>query len=194
MEINMKEITNYKLTEDITVGELQVWINLKDDQSKERIIKLIHHRIYNRYIQYINEKQNGFLKMAVSCLIIETLESFKNGIPNTSGKSKNMFKSFFETEEEFFPEFKDLYKDFYYNIRCGILHQAETTNAWRILRKGNLLNRSEKEINAYEFVKSLNRSLDSYLQRLKDETFDSPLWTNAIVKLEDICENCKVKA
>lgn len=194
MEIDMKEINSYKLTEDVTVGDLKIWMNLKDEQSKEKIIKLIHHRIYNRYIQHINAKQNGFLKMAVSCLIIETLESFKKGIPNTSGKSKSMFKSFFETEEEFFPGFKDLYKDFYYNIRCGILHQAETTNAWRILRKGNLLNKSDKEINASEFVKSLDKSLNSYLKRLRNEKIDTQLWVNAIVKLEDICENCKVKA
>lgn len=189
----MKEISSYKLTEDITVGDLQEWINLKDQKSKEKIISLIHHRIYNRYIQHINEKQNGFLKMAVSCLIIETLESFKKGIPNTSGKSQTMFKSFFVTEEEFFPGFKDIYRDFYFNIRCGILHQAETTNAWRIVRKGKLLNSSEKEINASEFVKSLNKSLDSYLLRLKNENIDSQLWSNAFVKLIDICENCKVK-
>jgi hypothetical protein len=47
------------------------------------------------------------------------------------GKVVRCSKIFFQSEVAFFPGFKDI--DFYSVIRCGILHQAETKNAWRVL-------------------------------------------------------------
>ena len=189
----MKDINDYQLTENITVGELKVWIVEKNDTSKNKIIEFINHRFTNRYLKHLNNIDIGFLKMAICCLTIETLECFKQGRENTrkNGAGIKMLKDFFKTEKHNFPEFENIYKAFYYNIRCGILHQAETNNAWRIRRDGELLNLDERCINSVKFVKALEKSLDDYLYKLQSEKMDSELWGKAITKLESICRHCE---
>ena len=95
--------------------------------------------------------------MAISCLMIETLESFKQGEKDTKRISQKMFVDFFKTEEKHFPDFKDIAIDFYKSIRCGILHQAETTNAWRILAINALLDKTNRTVNATKFVKAIRK-------------------------------------
>lgn len=191
----MKNIDDFKLTRNITVKEAREWIASKDESSKSKLISLIDHRFTNRYLKHLDPAINdsGFFKMAICSLMIETMESFKQGEKNTKGKSKQMFIDFFETEEAFFPEFKDVSIDFYNNIRCGILHQAETTNAWRILRAGSLLNKSERTINADKFVKALKSSLENYINNLKENNINDTegIWSKAIIKINDICNNCQ---
>lgn len=188
-----KNIANFLLTRTVTVGQAREWIKKKDDNSKDCLVKLIHHRFNNRYVKHLHGIDSGFLKMAVACLMIETLESFRQGRKDTKGKSEKMFEDFFATEEKFFPGFKDISSDFYASIRCGILHQAETTNAWRILRKDVLLDKTNKTINSTKFVGALNKSLDKYVNELKISDLNSTLWKNAMLKIEDICDNCEVK-
>jgi len=187
-----KNIDTYLLTGDITVGQARAWMKRKDIYAKSNLIKLIHHRFHNRYVKHVKKIDSGFLKMAVSCLMIETLESFRQGRKDTKGKGvgKKMFKDFFTLEQKLFPGFKDIAADFYSSIRCGILHQAETTNAWRILRKGPLLDEMHWAINATKFVHSLDGSLDSYVESLKSNDFNSKIWKNALFKIEDVCQNC----
>jgi hypothetical protein len=191
----MKNINDFELTKHVTVGQLKTWISKSDDASKRKIINLISHRFTNRYTKHLRDIDSGFLKMAISCLTIETLESFKQGKENTKGRGVGlkMFKDFFETEQSLFPGFIDIYDDFYYSIRCGILHQAETTNAWRILRSDVLLDTKKRTINATKFVAALERALDNYVRELEVNDLDSRIWKNALVKLEDICKNCQVK-
>ncbi|SKC97569.1 hypothetical protein SAMN05660461_0949 [Chitinophaga ginsengisegetis] len=187
----MKDINDYKLTDTVTVGEVRYWLANRDDTAKKKIIMLIDHRFTNRYIKHLSTIDSGFLMMAISCLTIETLESFKQGEKNTNGKSKKMFKDFFLSEKSHFPDFSGICNDFYSDIRCGILHQAETTNAWRILRTGPLLIESDKVINARRFVEALEKSIEDYIKRLQGEDWNSVIWKNAIVKIEDICDNCE---
>lgn len=187
----MKDINKYQLTENITVGQVKKWLATQDAESKERLIFLINHRFENRYIKHLGNIDSGFLKMAIGCLTIEAIESFKQGKKDTNGEGIDIFKSFFTSEEVDFPGFKEISRDFYKNVRCGILHQAETKNAWRILRTGNILDKSEKAINATKFVHSIEKSLKRYIKDLEVKDFNDPLWKNAIFKLKDICENCK---
>src|SRR5688572_11831414 len=144
----MKEIDKYLLTGGITIGQAQEWMRKKDPMAKTNLIVLIHHRFHDRYVKHLKRIDSGFLKMAVSCLMIETLESFRQGRKDTKAKGvgQKMFKDFFEIEKKLFPGFVSISVEFYYDIRCGILHQAETNNAWRILRMGPVLNTSEKTI------------------------------------------------
>lgn len=189
----MKDISEYLLTGETTVGELLEWISKKDDVSKEKIIEFIDHRFTNRYLKHLVKINSGFLKMAVCCLTIETLECFKQGRENTKerGAGIQMFRDFFTSEKLNFPNFEIIADNFYYHIRCGILHQAETTDAWRIRRDGELLNVNERCVNSNKFVRALQKSLKNYINQLRAENFDSKLWKNAIIKLEDICKNCK---
>ena len=69
----MKDFSNYKLTDNVTVGQLQSWMADKSDSSKGHIIELIEHRFENRYLKHVKSIDSGFLMMAVSCLLIETI-------------------------------------------------------------------------------------------------------------------------
>jgi hypothetical protein len=188
----MKDVNDYLLTRTVKVGTLKRWMNDKDESSKTEIIILIYHRFNNRYIMHLKRINSGFLKLAVSCLMIETLESFKQGAKDTKGKSGKMFKDFFQSEEAFFPGFKDI--DFYSDIRCGILHQAETKNAWRVLLDDTpIIDKKKRTINSKKFVFALEGSLGKYIETLKSNGFESQIWKYALLKLDDICENCKLK-
>lgn len=190
----MKNVNDFLLTKTVTVGQLRTWIATKDAVSKDSIIQLIEHRFKNRYLKHLHTIDSGFLKMAICCLMIETLESFKQGVESTEGKGigKKMFKDFFNSEKVAFPGFCDIYRSFYSNIRCGILHQAETKKAWRILGSGLILDKTERTINARAFVIALENSLENYLNDLRTNTFGSQIWNFAITKLENICDNCSL--
>ena len=70
-----------------------------------------------------------------------------------------MFEDFFETEEKYFPEFKDISIDFFKSIRCGILHQAETTNAWRILKKKPIARQVKQNYKCNKICKGIRKIL-----------------------------------
>lgn len=156
----MKDINDFKLTKRVTVRDARTWMATADETSKSNLLELIKHRFINRYIIHLTHPDidGGFFKMAISCMMIETLESFKQGLANTRGRSEDMFVDFFESEQIAFPDFNKVSNYFYQNIRCGILHQAETTNAWRIHTSGPLINIEERTINANDFVKALQIS------------------------------------
>lgn len=90
----MKNVNNFKLTSKITVGDLTKWINEKDKNSKYRIIDFIDFRFRDRYLNHIENIKSGFLKMAISCLMIETLESFKQGQKSTKIKGEKYLEIF----------------------------------------------------------------------------------------------------
>ena len=55
-------------------------------------------RFTERYLRPVagnSECKHGFTMMAVSCLMIESLESFRRGCPNTIRRSEAAFESFF---------------------------------------------------------------------------------------------------
>lgn len=187
----MKNISKYKLTSKTTVEQLITWIDEKSDRSKTEIIRLISHRFQNRYLIHIKNIDSGFLIMAISCLMIETLQSFKEGKPDTSRIGKKIFKNFFKSEQNNFPGFYEISNEFYKDIRCGILHQSETTNAWRVLRTGSIIDKIDFSINAKEFLIAFDKSVKSYLDELTNSDFESQIWKNAIIKLKNICKNCE---
>jgi hypothetical protein len=120
-------------------------------------------RFQERYFEPTTEyrKRHGFTLMAVGCLVIEALECFYEGEPDSKGKSRAMFERFFkrETGLECFGGGNDW---FYKQIRCGILHQAETTGGWRVLRTGPLLNEQTHAINAKKFIDLLQAAVADY--------------------------------
>src|SRR6266511_2012579 len=185
----------------VTVGKLKEWIATDDEASKKHIAEFIYHRLNHRYIEPLlhitpPKYRSGFLMMASACLMIETLQSFYTGKKETPrGQGLNSFKDFFQRETKFFPgfaaEFADDKDNFYTNIRCGILHQAETKRGYRILRVGPLLDAKARTVNAEEFLKALARCLDHYVSELRGSESESQLWKSAVQKLDFISDNCK---
>lgn len=181
---------------NITVKEYNKFVDSKDQKA---IAEFIYKRLYSRYIKpfefnnsiYKNEYKNGFSMMASSCLLIETLESFKQGIGDSNKKSRKLFKDFF-TENHNFQEFNTKGDEIYKNIRCGILHQGETTNGWKINRKKDTSSSyDKKEVNANEFMENLKKSLEEYRCNLITEPWDSDLWNKCQTKMNKIIINTK---
>src|SRR5690606_9576049 len=86
----------------------------------------------------------------------------------------------------------DLPTQFYKNIRCGILHQGETTEGWIITREGKLIiDKKKKVINATLFLIRLKQSLSDYKDKLEKANWNDLIWTNARKKLKAIIKNTK---
>lgn len=164
--------------------------------DKEKIANMVFHRLHARYLKpflfkdktFKREYKNGFSIMANCCLLIGTLHSFKNGWSDSNGRSGQAFNDFFNTDKNF-NELKSKGKEIYVNIRCGILHQGETTNGWKIDRDDKALV-DGKTIHAVTFLKRLEKSLESYRDSLLDEKWDSELWDNLRTKMRKIISNC----
>ena len=121
-----------ELATKFTVGN---YLDAVDTHDGEAIANAIHRRFRERYLDPASDpkKRHGFTMMAVACLMIEALESFRRGWLDTSGRGQgeHAFCSFFDAHVEFAP-FRGHAREFYKGVRCGILHQAETTLGWRI--------------------------------------------------------------
>jgi hypothetical protein len=168
-------------------------------KNRERIADFIMERFTERYIRPLRgdpTKKHGFCTMAICCLMIEALESFWQGWPDTKekGKSREAFNSFFQrcSEQELeLGIFSKLAEDFYQGVRCGILHQAETTKGWRIRREGPLFDPHTKTINATRFHNELEKALRLYCDILKQSDWDSEVWQNLRRKMEVVIKNCR---
>lgn len=182
----------------IKASELERILRDKNVQDKDVLISIIEHRLSRRFVKTIdnaNEKDlSSFMSMAICCLIIETLECFYLGLPDTkkSGEGARVFKSFFNRSKGDFPGFFEKSKDFYENVRCGLLHQAETMNGWFLKRSGQIIEASgnTKFINGKLFFESTKKSIEKYLSVLKDSNFDDDIWEKAFDKLKQILDNC----
>lgn len=123
------------------------------------------------------------------CLLIETLQSFKNGWGDSDRKSGQAFKQFFLSDKNF-NELKTKGQLFYEHIRCGILHQGETTGGWKIKRTGTkLFDDKNLIVNANTFANRLEKSLKEYAEQLKSDKWDSELWDNFRTKMRKIISN-----
>lgn len=165
---------------------------------KNTLADFVYDRLYERYIAPFEEQDNeyssesdtklGFTIMANMCLLIETLQSFKEGLKDSNKKSENLFKRFFQENKEVFGEFNA--SDFYKNIRCGILHQGEATGGWKIYPSGISINSEDKNINAIAFRNDMKEVLKKYKKDLEVTDCNTPLWDNCLLKLQAIIQNC----
>jgi len=175
------------------------YINDCNQGNKKKMAKFIYKRFSERYIEPFEaiedkkEKKNGFSLMAIACLMIEALESFWQGLPDTQYKSKKMFKDFFSHCFEL-KDFIGLEEQFYENIRCGILHQAETRAGWKISRERNipLLDKERRIINATKFQTKLKSYLERYKKELETQDLSSSIWKNFKKKMKTVIKNCQM--
>lgn len=182
-----------KLASGFTVGD---YLDAVDARNREVIAEGIHRRFTERYLQPVSDtaaKRHGFTMMAIACLMIEALESFRRGWGDTSqrGQGKQAFCSLFDAEGAFAP-FRGHAADFHKGVRCGILHQAETSLGWRIRRDGDLLsvNAGIRTINATKFVCALRKALARYRDILKAAAWEDEIWVLLRKKMDRVCANC----
>lgn len=176
-----------KLSSSVTVARYK---ELEEKNERQALAQFIRERFDERYFRPIEstpaKDKHGFTILAVCCLVIETLESFYQGRGDTKHHSKEMFCCFFarDTPLKVFGGGNDW---FYFDIRCGILHQSETRKGWRIRRSGLLFDPNGKVINATQFLRELRRAVDAYAAQL---VHDDTLWELFKKKMKAVCDNC----
>lgn len=182
---------NTELAPDFTVRDYE---RARDAQppNREAIADALHRRFTARYLKPVTTPPvTGFTMMAVACLMIEALESFRQGWDTSDKRSQAAFCFFFDSVDEF-KDVRGHGKDFYKHIRCGILHQAETTGGWRIRRDGSAsFDPTARTVNAVRFVKTLRTFLDGFCARLKTDAWDSDNWKNIRRKFDAIVRHCE---
>ena len=102
-------------------------------------IDIFQDRIEGRFLRQVDEllaNKNkgirsfaGFVIIAIDCLLIETLEQFNRGAKRTGkDEDEKIFHDFFQRSTPLASFFNttDKTRVFYNQIRCGILHQAQT--------------------------------------------------------------------
>lgn len=210
MEINTTIFASYhdsnSKLQKINMSEMKDLIS--SEQNKEQISCWIYHRLYDRFLKpfffeeelggyqqlreiYQKQYKHGFAIMTNCCLLIETLAGFING-ENETKKDEGVkaYKKVFEIAKNYDNELKIFEnKPLYGAIRCGLLHQGETKESFKIKRSGKLLWDDKKTINATNFAKELKSFIKSYCDELKGEPWDSNLWDNCRRKIRFIIDN-----
>lgn len=174
----------------ITIREYREMVRRED---RTGIAGLVQKRFEERYLDPVLDSttRHGFAMLAVCCLMVEALESFRQGWPHTDKRSEAAFCGFFQAHDEF-RDLRPVAHEFYRAVRCAILHQAETTQGWRVHREsGPLLEQdgAVRWISAWEFAQRLKRVLETYCETLKTSDWRSPIWTKTRGKLQSICKN-----
>lgn len=190
----------------VTVEDYKKWGNDADGGWSKKP-DFIRRRLFERYIDPVKaldlhrdtkECKHGFYMMAINCLLIETLvsywrgwettESFKNSSGRQiKGKSAKAFKMFFRIEPRFHV-FRS--SKFYRNVRCGILHQGETTGGWMIERSGPLFD-GKHRINAARFHTELRHTISDYALILKNPPVGTKWRRNFDKKMKATIANCE---
>lgn len=119
-----------------TVADWQA-IDFNTEAGWQTAITIFEDRISYRFFRPIEafERQEGagFAVMALDCLLIETLMQFMEGVINTPKNHSVHYFRCFLTRTKFGQYFTaDQANIFYKNVRCGILHQAETKGDTRL--------------------------------------------------------------
>ena len=189
-----------KISKDYYSADWSKELSDRNSKEWEKGILIVKDRFKSRYFNPIEElighskkdiRYNvGFIVMSIDCLLIETLNQFYLGLKNSEEKyNKNnshesfkynsqAFRDFFN-HSTYFPLFKDqpnLSKLFYEEIRCGLLHQAESKiNSLINLKRSTMIEAVDGKdfkngiiINRNIFHKALSDEFDKYILDLSN--------------------------
>ena len=175
-----------RLSSSVTVAQ---YLQMETSDDRAGAGNFIRERFDERYLSPMLDVdeglRHGFSMMAVACLTIEALQAFRLGLSTTRNKSRDMFSAFF-AQHPAFSDFAD--GDWFYDdIRCGLLHDAEARGGWRIVRKGSLVDKSARAINATRFLRALREAVDDYAKQLQDDK----CWALFQKKMKQVIKNCE---
>ncbi len=190
-----------------TKGEINIspnykkdaYLNLKltmtsDEETWQNAIEILKDRIYGRYLNQIellldDVNANGFTIMALNCLLIETLFQFRDGVAETPRPNSTKYPKFLMQEFPANFDTEDKATEFYKNIRCGILHSAQTKNESRLTDRADFVVNFEGStliVSVVGLSKALNTYFDNYLKKLSNSS-ETMLRENFIKKMKFVC-------
>lgn len=161
----------------------------------ERAIEIMRGRIERRYLDPMGTliqadvNKNGFAAMALCCLLIETLLQFREGYPQTPDRqNKRCYSNFLQTQlGHVFNQ--EMANRFYNDIRCGILHSAQTKNGSCLTFNSGYTARIQGNDVMMVDVQGMYSELEQYFRRYCNELMDTEnidLRKNFISKMDDI--------
>lgn len=167
--ITAEDYNKLNLTKHIN-PDWQTAFKYLDSRLTERYIDPVEVLITSEKDISASQKRFGFTIMAIDCLLVETIQSFYEGVTNSHGQSQQLFKNFLTQRQNF----KDFFKtqaeagDFYINFRCGILHQAQTFGDTKIWTVGQLIMKQGKYVivNRDLFHEAVKKEKKLYLDLL----------------------------
>lgn len=127
----------------------------------------------------------GFSILTIQCSVLEFLAALRNGWSfkhghkvqgqdNFYGNSKLLFTSFLLSEEPFASSFTtaEVANQFYTDVRCGLVHEGQTKNAWRIWR-GQMSDPLIDFVRKAVYRDVMQRQIETYLDRYCTELAQS---------------------
>jgi hypothetical protein len=183
--------------------------------EKDALIEFVSQRYEERFLDPIRTLRSaprhsrgyGFAIMALCSLLIESLQSYRYGLPTTNAGEFGRLASFnppaefeipqkdhrsgtqvfcdffsYAPHKRLFPNVDGLI--FYRAIRNGLLHQAQTKEGWRI-KTGqlHLWNSQERIVDRQKFSDALNCAFNQYVEELNLARWDENIWAMARRKI-----------
>ena len=124
-----------RISANYTVDDWKA-LTFNSEDHWELAADMFKDRQKTRYLEHIDvlisRKTSGFAVLSLDCVLVETLQQFRNGAKKTpDGKVKQYFIDFL-TGTAFAQHFTEqTAKIFYTEIRCGLLHQSEAEGTSR---------------------------------------------------------------
>jgi hypothetical protein len=202
-----------ELAPGCSITEVESWLAAGDTQRLASFFWKRHEVRFLAPIECLRKAAEtysgyGFSMMSLCCLLIETVQCYRDGMPTSSRKEWGLLVDIQSTEpvppeyflptvlpktgravfEKFFFDFQSDFpmagQDFYENIRNGLLHQAQTKSGWTIDAKGSVpCDPLNKRINRDLFVQKLRICINNYFQVLRCASWGDANWTNAAKKM-----------
>lgn len=172
-------------------------LTFSEEGDWQKAVDIFADRIDGRFLKVVamikDYEYAGFAVMALDCLLIETLQQFREGKAETPRRKSEEYFVRFLTNTPFGDSFtKESAIVFYKQIRCGILHQAETKKSSKVLiRQDTPLVEPTADgrgliINRALFHRKLVRVFEQYESSLRDPA-QAELRSNLRKKMDHIC-------
>lgn len=207
-------MTASKFSDNLEIApgySVKCWAKLKLDPSVpssadwENALQIFDARIRHRFFDPVDElikleqsksrKTFGFAILAIDFLVIETLQGFREGVTDHTGKSKCLFTNFLKQWGSFtecLPKTgaSDNYAiKIYKAYRCALHHSGATNGAFRVGVSGPVFafeTDHEVKINRTCLHENLKREFDAYLVELRKPS-EKSLRCNFIKKMNAVC-------
>ena len=183
----------------------------KDKAALVQFLKERHEERFFEPLRHLktapgNIQGYGFAMMALCALLVETIQSYRDGLPTTFppglNRLRNMprvpspyripsnlringkqaFQRFFRAQTRYFSGLSG--GRFYKNIRNGLLHQGQTKAGWTLSKRGpSVWDAKAKVIFRDNFAEQLEGAFGDYLEELQKRGWNHRQWTNAARKI-----------
>lgn len=167
----------------------------------ERAVEVFRARIEKRFLDSVGRLETvpyaGFAILALDCLLIETIQAFKNGKhAETPKESRRAYETFLTSSTRFQKYFSSpRVQDFYTNVRNGLLHDGETWKGW-LVRASPQYDLVDPQpdgsiiVNRERFHDVLVKDFKAYLRDLLNPA-NKQLRKNLLSPINDLCKRSK---